>query len=467
MTTFDRQACMRLPLADAVLRLLHYATDDATLDRIFRDHRGRSYESTISFATLFHLLRDSILGPNDSAHQRFLDAQETGQLETTIEAVYGKLRRVPIALSQGLLAEATRRLFEVTSDAVDPLPKSLQKFEVLAFDGKKIKHVPKRLKSLRDIWGRLVGSKLLVVQDVATRMAIAFETDADGEAGDNGLVAGAVAQVRSLRPSNQRLWIGDRLFCDLTQIPLLSEGGEYYLLRYQKKVSFQQDPQRKPRTGKTADKLTYREEWGWFGSEKDKRRQMVRRIHLERPNEETIVLVTNLLDADAFPATDLLTAYRRRWGIETMFHEVTMVFQLRHLIGTTPQAMTFQAAIVLLVSNVIRIARGYVAEAEQLNPETISTKLFFKAVVKQWIAWHMFLDLNQTCEWLGAQTPTAAELKEDLRKRLANIWTDLWKKAKTVKRAPKPKRTHYLKGGHTSVDRVLRGVHKTVPVKKQ
>jgi len=53
----------------------------------------------------------------------------------------------------------------------------------------------------------------------------------------------------------------------------------------------------------------------------------------------------------------------RDCAIERLFQRVTEVFDLRHLIGSTPQATVFQAAFCLLLSNVIQTVRGYVAES--------------------------------------------------------------------------------------------------------
>jgi hypothetical protein len=346
--------------------------------------------------------------------------------------------------------------------ATDPLPESLRSFAVLAFDGKKLKYVAKRLKPLRPIWGRVLGGKLLVVQNVATKLALAFQADADGEAADNGLVDGAVQQARALTGDQPRLWIGDRLFCDLNQIPRLSAGDDHFLLRYQSKVGFHRDSQRPARSGMTAEGRTYRDEWGWLGPPRSRRRQYVRRIHLERPQDEAILLVTNLLDADRYPATDLLAAYRRRWGIETMFLHVTQVFDLRHLISGTPPATVFQAAFVLLLYNVVQVIRGYIAEAQDRNPETISTQILFQDLTQELGAWTLLLDEQQTRAWLRDGIWTADRARTYLRKRLAPLWTNRWHKAPTTNRQPHRRHTQYLKGGHSSVDRILRGVHSLV-----
>src|SRR3954465_4618443 len=114
MQAFEREVCQRLPLADAVLRLLDYVSADDFLDGVFERHHGRSYEDVLFFPLFTHLIADTLLQPahhpiphtlpatqQASAHQSILKAHAQGTLPTYVEALYGKLRRVPLPLSQG------------------------------------------------------------------------------------------------------------------------------------------------------------------------------------------------------------------------------------------------------------------------------------------------------------------------------------------------------------------------------
>lgn len=468
VSSFDLEVCGRLPLAEAALRLLDYATADDFLNEVFQRHRGRSYEDSIRFATFVHLIRDALLGHDGSAHQTFRQAQQDQSLQASIQALYGKLRRVPIPLSLGLFSAASARLQQVGSPVVaQPLPPSLAAFWVLGFDGKKLKYVRKMLKALRGLKGNVLGGKLLVVQDLATQQAVAVEAVADGEAADNPLVTPVVERVRALPDQRGRLWVGDRAFGgDFKLLGFLALGEDQFVVRYNSQCTFAPDATLPARTGQDDEGRPYREEWGWLGQPDHPHRLRVRRITVDRGVLEPVILLTSLWDADRYPAVALLTVYRWRWGLETMFQQVVQTFDLRHLIGGTAQATVFQAVLCLLLYNITLLIRDHVAAGAQRPPKTVSSKLLFDDVVRQLTGWMQVLGPEVTLELLRQKPMAEPEaLRRWLEHRLAAVWTERWIKAPTRKQPARRVGRAYLCGGHSSVDKIQRGVHKEIPLK--
>ena len=113
MDGFAREALARMPLAEAVLGLWGWCADESFLQRLYQHWRGRSYEKVLSFPTLVGLVADALLQHNGSARRSFERAAEVDALPTSMVAAYGKLRRIPIALSEAFLAECTQRLEQV------------------------------------------------------------------------------------------------------------------------------------------------------------------------------------------------------------------------------------------------------------------------------------------------------------------------------------------------------------------
>ena len=465
MSDFDLEAARRLPLADAALRLLDHALAADFLDGVFGRHHGRSYTGDITFPVFVHLLADALLGHRGSPHQTFCQARDDDRLDATIQAIYGKLRRVPLGLSQGLFVEAAARLAAVGVPAADDPPAALADFRLLALDGKKLKYVAKRLKPLRGLKGNVYGGKLLVGQDVGTGQAVAVEAAADGEAADNPLVAGAVAQVRGTADTRPRLWVADRAFCEFATLNLLAQGTDQFVVRYHKKCGFHPDPDRPIRTGADAEGRPVREDWGWLGKPGNPNRVRVRRIVVDRAGDDPLVLVTSLVADDAASAAELLTLYRRRWGIETMFQRVVQVFDVRHLIGASPGATVFQAVLCLLLYNSTLIVRDYVAAGAKRAGDTVSLRLLFEELVRDLTAWMQVIGPAATPEVLRAEVLSEpAAVRGYLDRILGGVWTDRWAKAKTTKRGKRKPPRAYLRGGHSSVHKILRGEHHEVPI---
>jgi hypothetical protein len=454
---FDREVLSRLPLAEAVLSLWQFICDDEALDDLYERHRGRTYPKKITFPLLAQLVRDALLEPDGSGHKSFRRAQQDGTLPAALSSTYDKLGHLPLAVSEAFLAEGAARLRQVFPDAElatldDPIPTSLQDFEVLVLDGKVIKRVPRRLKPARQRKGGLLGGKGLAALHLRSGLALALATDPDGEANDAKLVPALLPQVRA-RVGGPRLWLADRQFCDLTQTEAFTaEEGDHFLVRYHPKVHFCPDPTRPAQQGQDSQGRAYQQEWGWLGRAGNRKRRYVRRITLHRPGEEEVILVTDLLDAAAYPAEDLLALYLARWGIERVFQQITEVFHLNRLIATTPQGTLFQLSFCLLLYNLIQVVRGYVAVGQGHPVEVISAELLFADVAKQLVALNELVETGRVVELLPA-TPSAAAVRQRLRKLLGAVWSDCWVKAPPRERKPPPQKKGQR--DHTSVYRLL------------
>ena len=163
MDDFQRQLLDRLPLGQSVLLLFSHVLSEPFLDGLYEANRGRCFQGKLAFPAVVRLIRDALLVHHGSGRASFASARDEGRLAASPRAVYGKLGRMPPAVSAALLREATARLRGVlpAGGPATPLPGSLATFAGLTPDGKTIKHVSRRLKFLRDRRGRVNSGKLL------------------------------------------------------------------------------------------------------------------------------------------------------------------------------------------------------------------------------------------------------------------------------------------------------------------
>jgi hypothetical protein len=461
---FFRAILTRLPLADAVLHLLGYALNESFLSACFEEHRGQCYEDTLSFPKLVEILTDALLVHHGSGRQALLNAQKKGMLPTCKEAFYGKLRRLPLELSIAFMTEASRRLNELLPVQANPLPASLHGYQVRIIDGKKTKHIAKKLKLTRAQAGQLFGAKLLAAYDPATRLIQAMSAHADGERNDAPLVPDLLAQVRTPSADRPALNVADAQFCDLVQITQYRQAGEHFALRHHPRLHFHADPAMRRQEFRDAKGRPLIEEYGWLGSPQDARRTFVRRVTWKRTDHKDLTVVTDLTNrlpgqadaaAELIAAADLIDLYLTRWKIETVFQDVTVVFGLRKLIGSTPEATAFQAAFCMVVYNAIMVVKSYVAavQPQPMSVDDVSNTMLFTSIVKQLTALTELVPPSSLAE-LVMPPQTAEAARDYLRQRLTGLWEQGWKKARNKnprKYGPKPKGS----GAHTSVYRVL------------
>lgn len=455
---FAREVLSRLPLAEAVLSLWRWVADPEFLLSVFARHSGLGYEKEIRFEGLVQLIADALLEHQGSGRKSFERGREQGLLTASVQAVYQKLGRLPLGLSEAWLAESTARMRPLYPGAARlPLSPALASLAVIIVDGKAIKRVAKRLKPLQGRKGGVLGGKALVALELRSGLVVAMATHADGETNEAKLVPALLPQVRE-QVIGQRLWVADRQFCDLTQPVAFAQAADQFLVRYHPKTPFCPDPTRLMQRGQDAQGRTWEQDWGWLGSEKAKHQCFVRRLILYRPGEETIVLLTDLLDAMRFPATDLLDLYLARWSIEGVFQQITEVFHLQTLIGTTPQGTVFQFAFCVLLYNLVQVVRAYIATAQARPVPTISTELLFDDVHRQLVAFTELVPAEQI-EPLFPVLLTEEELRVQLTRLLARVWTPRWLKAPSKKRkAPAPRMP--IRGNQTSVFRLVTASHK-------
>jgi hypothetical protein len=441
-----------MPLAEAVIQVFASVADDARLQAIFEAQRGRCYEERIPFPDLVRLIGDALLEHGGSGNQSFSRARERGELQASKVAAYGKLGRLPVALSQAFLAEPSRtlrQLFPVS--ARRQVPASLRGFRTVILDGKAIKKVAKRLKLLRPVKGGLLGGRALVALEYETDLVVALHADEDGDANDVRFVPLLLPEIRR-EIAGLILFMGDSGFCDLNRLEEFTAEGHHVLVRRHPKVGFHRDLDYPVRTGVDADGRPIVEEWGWLGAAQHRKRRYVRQITLQRSDAPAVVLITDLLDADLYPARDLLALYLQRWGIEQVFQKVTEVFHLQGLIGSTPKATIFQFAFCLLLYNLIQVVRGYIAAHQQRQTETISLENLFGDVHRQLTAWSVLEAAGLPLSVIPV-APDVSTLAARLHKLLGNQWTDRWIKATNKRR--RPHRPGPQTRSHNSVHRVL------------
>lgn len=99
----------RMPLAEASLLVWRHIADPTFLEQLFERDRGRHYTRVLSFPVMVQLVADALLTHGGSGRRELERARAAGRLPASIQAAYGKLRRMPVAVSTTFLAGCTDR----------------------------------------------------------------------------------------------------------------------------------------------------------------------------------------------------------------------------------------------------------------------------------------------------------------------------------------------------------------------
>jgi len=133
-----------------------------------------------------------------------------------------------------------------------------------------------------------------------------------------------------------------------------------------------------------------------------------RAIHYQMPGFQPQWLLTSLLDAEAFPAQEIVTIYHERWEIELAYDEVKteMLDREECIRSRTPARVAQEVWGILVAYNLVRLEMERVADEAHVPPTRIS---FIAAL-------HLIRD---ECIWNTSAAPGA--IPRHLRNLRANV----------------------------------------------
>src|SRR5262245_45533529 len=445
----------QVPLAEAFWLLWEQALPDTELDQLFESHRGRCYQRCFAFSDLVHLVADALSQHRGRVHPTLTRHADSERCPASVQAFYGKLRRIPAAVSDALVGWNAQQLRPHLPPraAAATIPAAMAALRVLVFDGRTAKGAAKRLRPLRGKAGAALGGRTLAVLDVATGLVVGMKSHPHGHVNEQLLVSDALEHVRQAS-SEPRVWVADRAFGNLANLKRCTRDGDHAILRKHSRTVFRRDRKQPVRTGVDAEGRPYRDEIGIISSTREGQ-QVARQITVKRGNLPDLVILTSLTDADAYPAVDILAIYALRWNIEEMFQKVSEVLQLSYLIGSHPRAIMFQTGLCLMMANVLTVLRGIVASAQSRPVETISVSKFWYDLHRQLTACHVLARPNEIVIAVRQRQAKVANFRTHLRAILKSSWTERWVKSPPKKRhLPKAK---HRRGGkaHFSIHTVL------------
>ena len=196
--------------------------------------------------------------------------------------------------------------------------------------------------------------------------------------------------------------LGDRAFCSFVHLGLLVSAGLHGIFRVHQKLIVNFTPGRAHILSSRArkeDKGRPRSRWiatlgpldqivEWFRPEKcpawmsaerfatlpDALRVRELRYKIARPGFRVseVTLVTTLLDANIYTASDLAAAYGLRWTVETNFGHIKTTMKMDVLRSKTVRGVMKELTMFLLIYNMVRMTMVEAARRQDVPVERIS-----------------------------------------------------------------------------------------------
>lgn len=447
----------RMPLAQACYEMMGQVLSETLLDDVWERGRGSSYERKLTFRMVVELVESALLRHRGSGRKSFDEAEEAMRLPASRTATYGKLGRIPLAVSVGLLQSGSEELRKLAPEGIfaNPLPKCFDEFQVLVADGKIVKRLPHLLKLLRGARAAVLGGKASVLLDMRTRLALGVAVSGDGYADELALTR-QILNMGNARHEDPRsiLMVLDRLYCNREIPTLCLQNGNHFIIRFGGNMKFHEDPERTSLEFQDPQDRVVVERWGYVNA-RHGAPIYVRQVACPLGKDKVLRVITDLVDEKQYPAAAILEAYRGRWSIESVFHLVTKTFGLNRLIVTTPRGTVFQLAFCLLLHNIVQTLKLILAEQSGHPVERISTQKLLEDVNEQLIAMHVMLPIHVIVGQFQTTAPQpAVQVLNRLRALLKGIWRPRWMKAPKQRRnPPTPKRR--IRGNQVSAFREI------------
>jgi IS4 transposase len=435
------------PVCVMAQMILDRCLDRGTIDRLFREQATEQYERRLLFSAVARLMASVVLGRQPSVNAAYKKMKE--EIGVSLNALYNKLDRVEIGLSQALLRHSYDQVQKLGNLLEVRRPSSIAGYRTRILDGNHLSATEHRLRETRDCTAAPLPGKSLVVLD-PDREAIAdlFPIE-DGHAQERSSLDPVIETVRT-----KDLWICDRNFCTLKFLYAIDQRHARFVIRQHGQLQGTPVGARK-RIGKTATGVIYEQKLQL--PEYEGQTLVVRRIEMElfqptRDGDTSIAILTNLSanEADALLVAEI---YRNRWKIETAFLKLTTTLHCEINTLCYPRAALFAFALACVAYNAIALLLTAVrAECGKKKADGLSF-------------YYLGLEIAQTYDgmmvavpaehWMKMHRLTDTEFVARLRSIAKHINLAVYRKSTRGPKKPKPPPRHNRKQVHVSTTQIL------------
>jgi IS4 transposase len=369
----------------------------------------------------------------------------------SVQAVYGKLKRVEVTTSAELVRRTAATLTPLIEELGEARSPVFCGYRLKILDGNCLAATEHRLTVLREVAAGALPGKSLVVYDPQLGIPTDVFLCDDGHAQERALLNAVLATVQA-----GEAWMADRNMCTVGFTCGLNDRWACFVIREHANYPWESvGPEVRvgeTKTGTVSEQpVTVIDDAG--------RPHVFRRIRVAlktatRDGDLDLALITNIPQTTA-TATEIADSYHPRWSIETAFQELTE--HLRSEINTLgyPPAALFGFCVALVAYMMLQVTKAALRQAHDAKTVNQVVSGYYLADELAGVSRGMLIALPDE-EWRPFRAMTTAEFVAELVRIASHATLARYRKHPRRSKKPAPNKVYDKQTPHVSTARLLR-----------
>jgi Transposase DDE domain len=442
-----------LPLGVMVRGTMQWLLDKQMLETLFQQHAPDQYTRELTMDALVNLFIQVSTGARPSVHAAYKadQAADDPTIDTTYQALYGKLGRLQPAVSEAVVRYSAERCGQLLAPNLTARNEPLPGYRMRVLDGNVLTGTDHRLKGLRRWFNACLPGKSLVIYEPGLGLVTDLVLEEDAYTQERVLLTQIVPRLQA-----KDLVVADRNFCT-TRFVFGVAGQKAFTIVRQHRVNLPCTPISKLKKCGESDTGTVYEQKVQVtdpdsGVVLTLRRIEVRLLQKTRDGDRTIALLTNL--PEKVSALQIAAIYRERWTIEKHFQFLTQSLNCEVSGLGQPRAALFAFAMALVAANALAVVRGTLRSVHGVEAEAeISGYYLADEVAGDYRTLMKYLPAEEWLGWKSLPILAMAKLLCALAQHVR--LKGLTRSQRGPKNPPKDKPVYNKKHKHYSTARLL------------
>jgi IS4 transposase len=388
-----------VPLGVMVRGTMEWLLDEPTLELLFQKHAPDNYTRELTINALVGLFIQVSVGAYGSVHAAYKADQARNDpiITASAAALYGKLGRLPPAISEAVVRYSAQRCGHLLDLMPRMRAEPVPGYRLRVLDGNVLAGTDHRLTPLRRWLNACLPGKSLVVYEPGVGLVTDVVLCEDAYTQERALLTQILPRIVA-----DDLLIADRNFCTRRCVFGVHRQDAFVIVRQHKKNLPCVPVSKLKACGQTDTGKVY-EQRVQVTDEDTGETLVLRRIEVHlfektRDGDRTIALLSNV--PQKLSALTIAQLYLTRWTIETHFQFLTQSLHCELPGLGKPQAALFGFAMAVVAGNALAVVRGSIravhgSEAEgELSGYYLADEIGhdYRTLMKympaeQWVGW--------------------------------------------------------------------------------